>query len=79
MTSIAAFGVGNTGCHGGRRFAVTGSPVVPSGSPQTGEVIATQGLDLSDYHGWTAHASPAHIASAPKHVQSQRRIWCQSR
>lgn len=55
MTSIAVFGAGNTGCHGGRRLAV-------AGSPQTSEIIATQGLDLSDYHGGVAHASPAPIA-----------------
>lgn len=62
MTSIAAFGAGNTGCHVDGRLAVAGSPVALADHPQISTIFTTQGFALSGYHDWTARALPAHIA-----------------
>jgi 2-dehydropantoate 2-reductase len=61
MPSIAVFGAGNIGCYIGGRLAAAGSSVVLIGRPKIGATITQQGLDLSDYRGWSSHLAPADI------------------
>ncbi|MDI1302477.1 MAG: 2-dehydropantoate 2-reductase [bacterium] len=61
MPSIAILGAGSIGCYVGGRLAAAGCSVVLIGRPRIGAIITAQGLDLSDYHGWTTHLAPADI------------------
>lgn len=61
MPSIAVFGAGSIGCYAGGRLAAAGQPVLLIGRPRMAEVVAAEGLTLSDYHGWSTRLAPEHI------------------
>jgi 2-dehydropantoate 2-reductase len=64
-TSIAVFGAGSIGCYVGGRLSTSGSSVTLVGRARLGCVLQTQGLTLSDYHGWQRQlsASELHFSS----------------
>lgn len=64
MPSIAVFGAGSIGCYVGGRLCAGGSKVTLIGRARMAGIVASQGLTLSDYHGWQTKLSAEQIAFA---------------